>query len=287
MDHFYTKAVKMMMDTEQLAEMFASEAYEIEGVYRLVIPPQSVLHGFKTERYGLLFPVRGQALMHLEGKEYDLRPGVIAHAVPGLKLQSRVVGTSEYEYFSVFYRWNPFTESRYPQEASHFKLEYGCNSRVNELLLLLHQHFRNPSGLGKLRVKELFLSLMHQVLTGCSHRFGEKQTGRSSIEAAVAYIEGHYMHPLTLNELAELHAMNAKSFSYYFHKYTGCRPIDYVIRCRLERACELLTTRSYSVRDVASSVGYANPFYFSRVFRSYYGMSPSSYAEHSNGSTAP
>lgn len=267
-----------MINTDEWAERFAGGAYELEGVHRLVIPPQSVLHGLKTERYGFLFPVRGQAVMRIEGKEYDLRPGCLFYAAPGLKLQARVEGASEYEYYSVFYHWSGPEAARYTQ-ASHFMLDYGCNSRVTELLMLLHQHIRLASGLDKLHVKVLFLSLMHQALTGSSHRGGESQTGKSSIEAAMAYIESHYMLPLTLNELAELHAMSAKSFSYYFHKYTGRRPIDYVIRCRMERAADLLKTGAFSIRDIASSVGYASPFYFSRAFKNQYGMSPTHYAE--------
>ncbi len=87
------------------------------------------------------------------------------------------------------------------------------------------------------------------------------------------------MEMLTLDELAELHAMNPKQFSYYFHKYTGFRPIDYVIHYRMERARELLQTGDFPIRDIAASVGYTNPLYFSRLFKKKLGITPSSYLE--------
>nr|WP_272491110.1 helix-turn-helix transcriptional regulator [Paenibacillus apiarius] len=86
------------------------------------------------------------------------------------------------------------------------------------------------------------------------------------------------MNPLTLDELAELHSMSPKRFSYFFHKYTGYRLIDYLINDRMERASELLKAGNFPIRDIAVSVGYVNPLYFSRVFKKKFGVSPSAYA---------
>ncbi|WP_228469245.1 helix-turn-helix transcriptional regulator [Paenibacillus sp. JNUCC31] len=77
---------------------------------------------------------------------------------------------------------------------------------------------------------------------------------------------GHYMNLLTLDELVGLHGMSSKRFSYFFHKYTGFRPIDYVIHYRMERAGELLRSGNYLIHDVAISVGCK------------FGVSPSEYA---------
>ncbi|MCY9552490.1 AraC family transcriptional regulator [Paenibacillus apiarius] len=154
-----------------------------------------------------------------------------------------------------------------------------------ELLIMLHQNAHTLGGIGKLRVKELFLSIMHQVLLGCRHRESGSSPSKRVIEEAIEYINGHYMNPLTLDELAELHAMTPKRFSYFFHKYTGYRPIDYLINYRMERASELLKAGNFPVRDIAVSVGYANPLYFSRVFKKKFGVSPSAYISKLNNHT--
>jgi YesN/AraC family two-component response regulator len=46
----------------------------------------------------------------------------------------------------------------------------------------------------------------------------------------------------------------------------------------MERAGELLKSGSYLIRDIAISVGYTNPLYFSRIFKKKFGTSPSEYA---------
>ncbi|RXZ78620.1 AraC family transcriptional regulator [Paenibacillaceae bacterium] len=267
-----------MIDVDLLARTFAGGCYELIRVHRLVIQPKSILREFKTDKHGFVFPVRGEAHMHVDGIGYELRPGTVLHAAPGMRMDSQVIGQSEYEYYSVFYRLDKREEEDCAPECSkHFRLEPGTNSRVIELLAMLHQNIYAAGGLEQLRAKELFLSLMHQVLAGCNYRDDASSADKKVIEAAVAYISGYYMHPLTLDELAGLHAMSPKRFSYFFHKYTGYRPIDYVIHYRMERAKELLRTGSFPIRDVAASVGYANPLYFSRAFKQRFGVSPSAY----------
>jgi two-component system response regulator YesN len=42
----------------------------------------------------------------------------------------------------------------------------------------------------------------------------------------------------------------------------------------MEAAMELLQTTSKSVTEVADDLDFENPFYFSRVFKKYYGIAP-------------
>ncbi|MNI06221.1 HTH-type transcriptional activator Btr [compost metagenome] len=219
--------------------------------------------------------------MRVNGTVYELHPGSVFHAAPGMQMDSQVIGQSELEYYLLYYTLDQLGDvNRDHDYHSHFKLEPGANPRVIELLIMLHQNANTLGGIGKLHVKELFLSIMHQVLVGCRHRESGSSPSKRVIETAVAYINGYYMNPLTLDELAELHAMSPKRFSYFFHKYTGFRPIDYVINYRMERASQLLKAGNFPIRDIAVSVGYANPLYFSRVFKKKFGVSPSAYTTH-------
>ncbi|MFF2175842.1 helix-turn-helix domain-containing protein [Lysinibacillus sp. NPDC058147] len=267
-----------MIDLDKLAEIFARGFYDIEGVHRLVIQPKSILSEFKAVRYGFLFVIRGEARMSVNGTVYELQPGSVIHVAPGMLLDAQVISQSEYEYYLLFYRFDKLDEVYGGRECdSHFKLEAGANPRVLELLIMLHQNANAHSGIGKLRVKELFLSVMHQVLVGCKHRESGSSPSERVIEEAIAYIHRYYMNPLTLDELAELHAMSPKRFSYFFHKHTGFRPIDYLINYRMERASDLLKVSNFPIHDIAISVGYTNPLYFSRVFKKKFGVSPSVY----------
>ena len=66
----------------------------------------------------------------------------------------------------------------------------------------------------------------------------------------------------------------------------GIPTADFIRNIRLNQAARLLREHKVSVADVAYSTGFANQTHFSTVFKKYFGMSPSEYAEAGNASSA-
>ena len=70
-----------------------------------------------------------------------------------------------------------------------------------------------------------------------------------------------------------------------FKKETGVTPHEYLTRARMRRAKEIIlsgvTNRysEYTVTQIAEACGFAEPLYFSRVFKKYFGVSPSRYVD--------
>lgn len=68
-----------------------------------------------------------------------------------------------------------------------------------------------------------------------------------------------------------------------FKKETGTTPRDFLLKERMTLAGQLLSSgisnkfSSYSISQVAEACGYSEPLYFSRVFKKYFGISPSGY----------
>jgi AraC-like DNA-binding protein len=54
-------------------------------------------------------------------------------------------------------------------------------------------------------------------------------------------------------------------------------PMKYITDIRMNEAKKLLSESSLHVKEVAAVVGYDNPLYFSRIFRSTVGIPPSEY----------
>ena len=57
----------------------------------------------------------------------------------------------------------------------------------------------------------------------------------------------------------------------------GCSPMRYVMRKRLDHACELLRSTDMSVARVGAQVGYADACFFSKIFKKELGCVPSAY----------
>jgi len=97
------------------------------------------------------------------------------------------------------------------------------------------------------------------------------------IEGCIDYMHAHIDQPMQVATLAALVNVSLSHFFALFKQRTGCPPMDYFTRLRMRHACRLLGSGSASVKQVAAALGYDDPFYFSRVFKSVHHMAPSKY----------
>lgn len=97
-------------------------------------------------------------------------------------------------------------------------------------------------------------------------------------EEILAYLEIHYRESdLSQVQVADLFRISNYTLSRLFKNQVGVGFAEYLTAKRLECAKELLLTTSYSVKEVAAMAGFASENYFSRTFKLYEGISPSSY----------
>jgi transcriptional regulator GlxA family with amidase domain len=97
------------------------------------------------------------------------------------------------------------------------------------------------------------------------------------IEQSISYMMHHLSEPLQVARLAALANISPSHFFALFKRRTGCAPIDFFIRLRMRQACRLLDGTSLNVKEVAAALGYEDPFYFSRTFKSVNRVAPSEY----------
>ena len=103
------------------------------------------------------------------------------------------------------------------------------------------------------------------------------------IEQSITYMLRHLDETLQGATLAALANVSPSHFFALFKRQVGCAPIDYFIRLRMQHACRLLDETALSVKEVATKLGYDDPFYFSRVFKSVNQVAPSEYRLLKNG----
>lgn len=84
----------------------------------------------------------------------------------------------------------------------------------------------------------------------------------------------HFVNPPKIAALARLVGLSQTQLKAGFRTLTGLSIYQYVLRCRMQRAADLLT-QDYDVAQVAFKVGYAHPTNFTHAFKQYYGTLPS------------
>jgi AraC-like DNA-binding protein len=94
---------------------------------------------------------------------------------------------------------------------------------------------------------------------------------------AFGYLEAHLDKTVTIEELMEVAHMSASTLNRNFKRATGCSPIEFLIQTRIEQACRLIRTSTWSMARIAEATGFSDANYFSRQFRKTMGISPKQY----------
>ena len=86
----------------------------------------------------------------------------------------------------------------------------------------------------------------------------------------------------TVAEMAEEVSMSERNFRKIFSKITSQPPKVFYNNIRLAMAKELLRLNIYTIAQIASQLGFSNPFHFSKVFKEHFGEAPSRFHSNSN-----
>jgi AraC-like DNA-binding protein len=126
-------------------------------------------------------------------------------------------------------------------------------------------------------------------LERCPHREEQNVTNRQTtappapldndqkIDQSIAYMLRHLNQALSATQLASRAGFSVSHYFAVFKRRTGGSPIDYFIGLRMGKACRLLVETTLPVKDIAAQLGYNDPFYFSRVFKSVNALAPRAY----------
>lgn len=99
----------------------------------------------------------------------------------------------------------------------------------------------------------------------------------SLIQAVKDYICHNINRELTRESIANEVFLNPSYLSRLFHKETGEKLSDYILRMRIGRARELLENTDEKITMISEQIGYSNDSYFIKTFKSVTGMTPYEY----------
>jgi len=100
-----------------------------------------------------------------------------------------------------------------------------------------------------------------------------------SLLLAKEWIINNLNENITIKKLASIVYMYPTYFCEYFKNQTGETVLDYVTKCRMDKAKELLKMNEMKIYEVSIKVGYQDTKYFSRLFKQWTRSSPSEYRE--------
>lgn len=94
------------------------------------------------------------------------------------------------------------------------------------------------------------------------------------VEGITKYLNENYVQDISLYTLSKNMYLSPVYISKIFKEVMGDSPINYLIQIRLLKSKELLEDSTLSIKTIAKMVGYDDPYYFSKLYKKYYGISP-------------
>jgi AraC-like DNA-binding protein/ligand-binding sensor protein len=105
----------------------------------------------------------------------------------------------------------------------------------------------------------------------------------SALRRAERYIWENYTRKISLREIAEASGLSAPYFSTVFKEEMGENLSNYLNRLRVEKAAVMLMETDLSLGEISGICGFEDQSWFSKIFKSYAGISPGKYREKGGG----
>ena len=164
-----------------------------------------------------------------------------------------------------------------PSEA----LKYGFGSSVE-----IKRSLARMSGLDDIGQLSEMISLLPIIFTTKDHTLIGKpikiERDIRRMQSVAEYVMAHYVHNITLDDIAAHIGMNRSAFCTFFKRNKGMTFSQFVTLYRLETACGLLKTSHKQVSEICFAVGFNDLPHFNRVFKKEYGITPSQFRANSS-----
>ena len=148
-------------------------------------------------------------------------------------------------------------------------------SETNRMIDALNNMVNNPTS-PQLELMANFYFFMNGLIQSSSTR--KQEAGDSVrdfyVQEAIKFIQRNYWKDISIQDIADHCNIHRSYLSRIFKASIDVTPQEFLIRCRLDVACELLKTTGNSVGEISQMVGYPNQLNFSRAFKRKMGQSP-------------
>lgn len=230
----------------------------------------------------LLFVYQGEGTYIVDGYSYDIRPGdLLLYNQGGLhevtSATTREIGTFCFGVAGV--ALSGFEDGHMTDAAQGFVRPVGARySEIYTLCRLIYEQMEQDTPQSRAIVDHLFPGLLLLALSFPSdYRSTCQNTDVVLANRIRQYIATHFTEPITLEEIGnELHVSPFYA-AHVFKSITGFSPIQYMIRCRIGEAQNLLISTDFNATQIAALVGYNSAGHFNAIFTKTVGLAPIRY----------
>lgn len=231
-------------------------------------------------RYVLHYVISGKGFLIVEGVRHPVSAGDIFMIMKDDTVYYKADNEDPLEY-----RWIGFSGVKAPAilQKTCFSTENPvCHNMdkdgfTENALAYINHTIKKPNASELETMGKLYLFL-DGLLQRCPNTETDIVTSAKQdyVQHCIRYMHDNYSEDCQINTIAKKLGLSRAYLFKLFKKYVGVSPSEYLQELRMHHANSLIEKNIYSLEEVAQMVGYNSSAYFSKVYRSYYKVSPMS-----------
>lgn len=233
--------------------------------------------------YCLVYVARGIQDFYIPDKGYVEAPtGSFMIYPPGIQKRNYTNDSMGENYWITFKNYDNDFFSELGFES--YKIYKTPNTvHINEYFEKIIEELLFEASGHVLFVDTLLTQLLIDLWRGCKNEIrSEDDTPRiskgNSISLALYMMNSQCQSNYTLDEYAKMCNLSSYRFCHKFKEKTGMAPMVYRKLCRLKKARILIRKHpTWSISQIAESVGFESVSYFCSAFKEYFNITPSDY----------
>ncbi len=234
----------------------------------------------EADTYLIIYCLKGRGWFCADGRKWAVGPGDLAVAMVGIAHSYRADAddpwTIQWAHFHGEDAPRLLAMANAPVHGGVINLGFQTTifAAFNDMLNTLHTGYSQQHLLVAAACLRYILSRVAFTTTHSS----STKSGRA-VELVIDFMREHLEQRYSLNEFAAQANMPRSTFIRVFRTKTGYAPVEYFLRLKVQRACELLETTDLQINQISRKLGYEDQYYFSRLFKKFMDLSPQQYRQ--------
>ena len=119
--------------------------------------------------------------------------------------------------------------------------------------------------------------ILLEIVAAFGRRNSDRRDAPQWLRTARTFLHDNVCRPLTLREIASAAGRHEVHLAREFRRHYGTSVVTYLRRLRVQQAAQALAGRKTELSEIAFDCGFSSYSHFSREFKLFYGVTPSTY----------
>ena len=233
----------------------------------------------KNSFYELIYVDHGEMDVTVDDETYHMQKYDLMLYHPGQKHSLETTEDSSCSYMSIAFTMDTGIKENQKNRVFHTRKD--LYQTLTRFMKAIQEDTPLNMELAMLHLKEVLI-LLYQ-FDGEEKPAGQETTLQSHyddtmLNEILVFIHNNVYASYTVEDLCQKFSISRSSLQALFRANLGMTPKQYISELKLNEAKKLISQHEHTISQVSDLLGFTSIHYFSRRFKSYFGIAPSEYA---------